>query len=114
MHADAGETSSADGRELNLSHSLCNSRIRVACKEVVRSEVAEVHPNQLETDRSRIRGHDKSPYKAPLQPTVGESQEDMQEHHRRYQIDGLTNRERDVARRPDERRDEVHKACGDH
>src|SRR5689334_17852546 len=86
----------------------------MAFEQVVRTEPAEIHPPQLEPDRRRIRGHNQTPDKAPPKPTVGKSEEHVQEEHRGYQVDRLSHRVHDIARRPDERRDEVDETSRDH
>src|SRR5690349_11331128 len=97
-HAHAGQARDADDRELNLSYHDFHSGIRVALEQVARAETAEIHPNQLEPDRRPVRRHNKSAYKTPSQPTVGKGEKDVQEEHRRYQVDGLSHRVSDVVR----------------
>jgi hypothetical protein len=97
-HAHAGQARSAHNRELNIPYHLFRSGIRPALEQVVRTEPPEIHPNQLEPDRRPVRCHKQRPYKPSPQATVGEGEEDMQEQHGRYQVDGLPDRVRNIAR----------------
>ena len=96
-HAYAGQARNAHDRELNDSYRLSRSAIRMTLEQVVGTEPPEIHPNQLEPDRRPVRRHNQSPYKRSPQTTVGEGEEDVQEQHRWYQVNGLPDRVRNIA-----------------
>ncbi len=88
--------------------------IRVALEQVARPEVTEMHSNQLQCDRRDIRRRDQALHGPSPQPSVREGEEDMQEEHRRQQVERLSECVGDIARCPHERRREVDEARGDH
>ncbi len=110
----AGKAEAAHRQERNAKPEERCVRVGGDLEEVVRTESAERHPDHLQDHSRDIRARDEGTLRGPGQVSRRERQEHVQEEDRRQKIERLAEGERQVVRRPRQRRDEVREPRRDH
>ena len=108
------EAAAADRHELDFHQEVGRTYVWSDLQKIVRTEVAEHHPDELEADRRRISKEDKDSLEPPFQTAARKREEHVQEDHRRDEVECLPQCEETVVRRPCERREEGDEAGDDH
>ena len=94
---DPGQAERAQREQLNILHGVGRGGLDGDREQVVGSDAAEHHLDELQAHRRHVRQPRRRPAPAPLQATAREREEHMQEERHRHQVEGQPDRVRDAS-----------------